>query len=195
MLLTNGANIEAETEDGWHPIHSAARWNQADVIAILLENNCDINAKSKSGQTPLHLAAAEKDSKETLTLLLQNCDIDVNAQNSLGDTAEDIANRTSELCKLFQERRDRLAKSESGENSKSEKKDGNLLRSGCDKVGYTSKKQDNLCDIAESGEHNDSTDVSNKAVLDIGEDIDSSRGKEDDTVHTLSMDKVNDDSC
>lgn len=103
--MTHYADIEARTEDGWCPIHSAARWNQAEVISILLEHGADINARSNSGQTPLHLASSEKENGDAISVLLSNCNLNPELRNSLGETAEDVCARTSEHCKLFEERR------------------------------------------------------------------------------------------
>ncbi|XP_048731113.1 ankyrin repeat domain-containing protein 49-like isoform X2 [Ostrea edulis] len=105
FLLSHNADIAAQTEDGWFPIHSAARWNQNQVISVLLEQGADINSRTNSGQTPLHLAASEKENGEAIALLLSNCYLDTNIRNSVGETAEDVCSRTSEHCKLFEERR------------------------------------------------------------------------------------------
>lgn len=102
ILLSNGADIVAQTNDGWHPLHSAARWNCADVVSLLIQNGADINAQTNGGQTPLHLAASQKNTRETLEFLLMNCHIDTNIKNSIGETAQDICERTSELCSLFE---------------------------------------------------------------------------------------------
>jgi ankyrin repeat protein len=105
FLLSHNADITAQTEDGWFPIHSAARWNQDRVLSVLLEQGADINSRTNSGQTPLHLAASEKENGEAIALLLSNCYLDTTIRNSVGETAEEICSRTSEHCKLFEERR------------------------------------------------------------------------------------------
>ena len=103
MLLKNNADINAKTNDGWQPIHSAARWNQSEIIKVLLEHEADINAQTNGGQTALHLASSCKDSRETLVTLLSNQNLDRSIKNNLGETAETICRRTSALCKLFDE--------------------------------------------------------------------------------------------
>jgi len=50
LLLSHGANISAETEDGWQPLHSACKWNNARCVAKLLEHGADPNAASKGGK-------------------------------------------------------------------------------------------------------------------------------------------------
>lgn len=102
MLLSRGADIQAQTIDGWQPLHSAARWNQAEVVSLLLHNGAGINSQTRGGQTALHLAASEPDSRETLETLLTNCYIDVNIQNATGEIPSDICRRTSKHFHLFQ---------------------------------------------------------------------------------------------
>jgi len=50
FLLRHGANISAETEDGWQPLHSACKWNNARCVVKLLEHGADPNAASKGGK-------------------------------------------------------------------------------------------------------------------------------------------------
>lgn len=46
-LLSIGADFSAQTEDNWQPLHSACRWNNARIAAMLLDAGADINALSK----------------------------------------------------------------------------------------------------------------------------------------------------
>lgn len=50
VLVQNGANISARTDDGWQPLHSACKWNSADCAAKLLAYGADINALSNGGK-------------------------------------------------------------------------------------------------------------------------------------------------
>ena len=101
-LLDHGADKEAQTNDGWRPLHSAARWNQTEVISLLLQYEIDVNAQTKGGHTALHLASSEQDSGDTIKLLLNVDNIDTSIKNSMGETAYEICRRTSEHCKLFE---------------------------------------------------------------------------------------------
>lgn len=67
-----------------------------------------MNAQTHGGQTALHLAAANQDSRETLQLLLLDDNIQPKLKNSIGETAQDICRRTSELYKLFEMTEDSL---------------------------------------------------------------------------------------
>ena len=51
--------VFAKDEDGWTPLHWAARWGHTEVAQALLEAGADVNAKNELGQTPLDMAAEE----------------------------------------------------------------------------------------------------------------------------------------
>lgn len=102
MLISKKADIHARTNEGWQPIHSAARWNQSHIVTCLVAHGADVNSQTHGGQTPLHLAASELDSRETLEYLLTHREIDVNVVNSVGDTARTICERTGPLHVLFE---------------------------------------------------------------------------------------------
>ena len=56
--LRSGADLEARTEDGFTPLHWAARGNDNPaVIAALLDAGADLKARTEDGLTPLHWAA------------------------------------------------------------------------------------------------------------------------------------------
>ncbi|KRX39496.1 2-oxoisovalerate dehydrogenase subunit alpha, mitochondrial [Trichinella murrelli] len=95
VLLANGADISAQTEDGWQPLHCAARWGNLESVKILLHmGKADINARSNSGLTPLHIAASEQPSLFTAEYLLSQPEIDPSIRSKTGETAMDIARRT-----------------------------------------------------------------------------------------------------
>ena len=104
--MEHGADVLAQTNDGWHPIHSASRWNQASAVSALLEHGADVNAQTQSGQTALHIASSDKDCGECLKVLLSADNVNLKLKNSLGETAYQICQRTSENCLLFEQRRD-----------------------------------------------------------------------------------------
>ena len=106
LLIDNGADLEARTNDGWHPIHSASRWNQTEAIKVLLMKGANINAQTNSDQTALHIAASDKECKDCLKVLLENENADISLKNSLGETAYVLCKRTSEMYELFEKRPD-----------------------------------------------------------------------------------------
>ena len=61
--LEDGANIEAQDEDGWTPLHVAAAFEQSPAaVKTLLAAAADIEAKDETGWTALHVAARFSDS-------------------------------------------------------------------------------------------------------------------------------------
>ncbi|XP_040278417.1 ankyrin repeat domain-containing protein 49-like [Bufo bufo] len=100
-LIAKGADVHTVTVDGWTPLHSACKWNNA-VASFLLQNGADINAQTKGSLTPLHLAAANRDCCQLLELLLMNRYIKPQLTNKLGETAYEIARRTDMYHYLFE---------------------------------------------------------------------------------------------
>ncbi|XP_028129824.1 ankyrin repeat domain-containing protein 49 isoform X2 [Diabrotica virgifera virgifera] len=101
-LLQKGANIAAQTEMLWQPLHSCCQWNHKDCAAILIQHGADINARTEGGQTPLHIAAAHGASYDTVQMLLMHPYIDTTIKNSSGETAKDIATRSSRYYNVFE---------------------------------------------------------------------------------------------
>ena len=53
------------TEDGWTPLHMAARFDRSDIAALLISNGADIDEPDKNGDTPLHVTTCYKKSCES----------------------------------------------------------------------------------------------------------------------------------
>ena len=54
-LLTAGADLTARDEDGWTPLHWAARYTKTPaVLVVLLAAGADLTARTERGKTPLH---------------------------------------------------------------------------------------------------------------------------------------------
>lgn len=101
-LLEAGAKIDAKTQDEWQPLHSACCWNNVECAEALIGNGADINAKSKGDQTPLHLVSATSHNSPALQLLLLHTDTNPHIVNSSGDTADQIARRTTKYYPMFE---------------------------------------------------------------------------------------------
>ena len=57
--LGSGADVMARTEDGWTPLHFAAKCNffcKSGAIQALLDAGADAKVKNKEGKTPWDLA-------------------------------------------------------------------------------------------------------------------------------------------
>lgn len=109
MPLLN--QLEARTDMGWTPLHSAVYWNSYQVVEYLLKYlNADPNLKSNSGQTCLHLAAQQSNIRETLLLLLTSPFINFSIKNDQGESALEIATRSSKYNALYEITQDNLNK-------------------------------------------------------------------------------------
>ena len=56
ILLYHGADVTAQDEHGWTPLHQACRWGHEEVAHILLEHGANVTAQNKLESTPLHHA-------------------------------------------------------------------------------------------------------------------------------------------
>jgi hypothetical protein len=95
--------LNARTDMGWTPLHSAVYWNNFKSVEYLLYSGvADVNVQTNSGQTCLHLAASNSTSKETLLLLLMHPLIDFKLKNDQGELPIDIARRSCKFHALFE---------------------------------------------------------------------------------------------
>lgn len=67
-------------QNGYTPLHIAAKKNLIEVATILLEHGAKPNVGSKSGFTPLHLAAQEGHKEMVALLLKHKADVNSNAK-------------------------------------------------------------------------------------------------------------------
>ncbi|CAG2169828.1 unnamed protein product [Oppiella nova] len=101
LLIGRGADVRARTLDGWTPLHCASKWANTGAADLLINCGADINAVSDGGNTALHLAASHNN-RQLLELFLHNQDIDITLTNDSGETAYQIAKRSSPLHQLWQ---------------------------------------------------------------------------------------------
>ncbi len=80
LLLANGADANIN-ENGWTPLHVAARCGSKDIVELLLANKADVNVKASQGQTPLFEAANKDVAKSLLAHKAE-----ANAKDNDGDT-------------------------------------------------------------------------------------------------------------
>lgn len=101
-LVEKGAQIDAKTQDEWQPLHSACCWNNTECAETLIACGADVNAKSKGDQTPLHLLSSSSHNSPALQLFLLNPETNPRVVNSSGDTADQIARRTTKYYPIYE---------------------------------------------------------------------------------------------
>lgn len=82
--LSFGANVEAQTVNGYSSLHIAAAQSKIPaVIEALIAGGADVNFRDKGGRTPLHMAASFSENPEILKVLIA-AGADVNARQDDG---------------------------------------------------------------------------------------------------------------
>ena len=82
--IYNGANIEAQDNDGNTPLHHASYNRHLEVVKILIELGANIEAQNKDGDTPLHYASYNRHPKVVKMLIELGANIE--AQDNDGNT-------------------------------------------------------------------------------------------------------------
>lgn len=80
-LQTKGSFLFFCCQNGYTPLHIAAKKNQMEITTTLLEYGASTSAVTRQGITPLHLAAQEGN-VDIVTLLLAR-DAPVNMNNKV----------------------------------------------------------------------------------------------------------------
>jgi ankyrin repeat protein len=84
LLISKGADVNAEDKYGNTPLFVAAKSNSRDVVELLIAKGINVNAEDKYGNTPL-LVAAQSKSKDVAELLIAK-GVNVNAEDKYGNT-------------------------------------------------------------------------------------------------------------
>jgi ankyrin repeat protein len=91
IALAAGADPTAKDDQGWTPLHWAAKKGYNDLAWVLIEGGAELTAKSERGWTPLHFAAAN--GNVHLVRLLLEKGADPSARDERGETPANWASR------------------------------------------------------------------------------------------------------
>lgn len=54
--MATRADVDKQDNDGWTPLHAAARWGQKEAAQMLVTSLADMDVKNHAGQTPIDVA-------------------------------------------------------------------------------------------------------------------------------------------
>jgi ankyrin repeat protein len=109
LLLENGEEVSARSNDGYTPLHCAALICHEALVLVLLAKGAEVSARSTNGLTPLHCAALC--GTEPVARVLLQMGADLQSTTDDGRTAEDIATarlhpQVAAMLKVEAERRE-----------------------------------------------------------------------------------------
>ena len=84
-LITLGANLDWQDNDGETVLHVCAYHNHPEIMRMLIDAGADVNIQNKWGETALHWCTSFNQSK--IARMLIDAGADVNIQNEYGNTA------------------------------------------------------------------------------------------------------------
>jgi len=83
FLIDQGAEVDAQSWDGWTALHQAAHAGHKGCVELLIQSGAACDARAKSGLTPLQWAALEQN-EETADLIAAKTGWDVLSAAALG---------------------------------------------------------------------------------------------------------------
>jgi len=118
MLLNCGADINAQTVQGFSPLYVAARQHKVDIVTYLLSRGANPNLQDGHHQTALH-RACENCYEDVAAALITAENIDLNAQDLMGRTVLHWASAKGlvETTQLLLEHNAKLLKTKGGEDA------------------------------------------------------------------------------
>jgi len=89
LLAAEPELVNVKDDEGFLPLHWAARFDHREIAEFLLTNGAEVDGRESHEMTPLHIAAAS--SSEDVAALLIEHGVDINARDNNGDAPLDFA--------------------------------------------------------------------------------------------------------
>lgn len=106
VLITAGADLNIQNEEGWTPLHIAALHNNTEIVSMLVTAGAHLNVQNESGLTPLIVAASNNNKEVVQILIFAGADLDL--VDNYGRKAEDVRT-TREIKAIFKKARENHA--------------------------------------------------------------------------------------
>ena len=90
-LITLGANLDWQNEDGQTVLHKCARWNSPEIARMLLDAGADVNVQDGDGWTALHVSAFNN--RLEITQVLIDAGADKTIPNNDSELPYELADR------------------------------------------------------------------------------------------------------
>lgn len=74
---TTSSLLSCTTQNGYTPLHIAAKKNQMEIATVLLQYGAETNILTKQGVTPLHLASQEGHADMAALLISKGAQVNV----------------------------------------------------------------------------------------------------------------------
>lgn len=84
-------------QNGYTPLHIAAKKNQMEIARVLLQYGAETNILTKQGVTPLHLASQEGHADLAALLISKGAQINIQTKVLYNDAKPSICNRRISL--------------------------------------------------------------------------------------------------
>lgn len=91
LLLSKGANVNIELDNGYTPLHLASIYGNPLIAELLIQNAVNINAVDNFNRTALHLAVLNKNDNMLEILLKNGIDIEKEMDYYMFSTALEIS--------------------------------------------------------------------------------------------------------
>ncbi len=93
LLIKSKADLSAQDNRGWTPLHFAAQNHSVDVVQLLLGAGASVDAEDAYGNTPLFRAVFESRGRGEIIVLLVRAGADKHKKNKHGVSPADLADK------------------------------------------------------------------------------------------------------